>query len=207
MAKKNKVKKPFYKKVWFWLIAVIVIVFIGSILDGEDTASDIRGDDSSEASSEKEVKKEEKKEEPKKNEKEQRISKIKFKKNDMISFVDSSVKPRQIEVKEKDGKRLVTFNYDWVNDSIGEKAAYSFSGLSMRALQNEDQLEEPDAEPEFGYDYKIPKGSEVGLTFEFYVVDVSDPIIISIESIDDNDHNKEIKVNLEDETYKVSEIR
>lgn len=52
---KGKVKKPFYKKIWFWVIAIIVI-FIALPTGSEDEASDItkvNGKDSSQESSEK----------------------------------------------------------------------------------------------------------------------------------------------------------
>lgn len=37
---KGKIKKPFYKKVWFWVLAVIVVAAIGGSLGGEETATD-----------------------------------------------------------------------------------------------------------------------------------------------------------------------
>ena len=38
MAKSAKTKKPFYKKVWFWLLAGILV--IGGCMDAEQTADD-----------------------------------------------------------------------------------------------------------------------------------------------------------------------
>jgi len=37
---KGKIKKPFYKKVWFWVLAIIVVAGIGGGLGGEETATD-----------------------------------------------------------------------------------------------------------------------------------------------------------------------
>lgn len=37
---KGKIKKPFYKKVWFWVLAVIVVGAIVGGLGGEETATD-----------------------------------------------------------------------------------------------------------------------------------------------------------------------
>ncbi|WP_034538520.1 DUF4352 domain-containing protein [Carnobacterium inhibens] len=37
---KGRIKKPFYKKVWFWVVAVILIAIIGGSLGGEETVSD-----------------------------------------------------------------------------------------------------------------------------------------------------------------------
>ncbi len=61
--KMYKVKKPFYKKVWFWVLAVILIVIIGSALNGgsdSNKASDNGGEkvnkSSTSASSSKEEK-------------------------------------------------------------------------------------------------------------------------------------------------------
>ena len=58
-----KVKKPFYKRVWFWILAVILIVIIGSALNGgsdSNKASDNGGEkvtkSSTSASSSKEEK-------------------------------------------------------------------------------------------------------------------------------------------------------
>ncbi|HIB1952465.1 TPA: DUF4352 domain-containing protein [Enterococcus faecalis] len=45
--KTYKVKKPFYKRVWFWILAVILIVIIGSALNGgsdSNKASDNGGE-------------------------------------------------------------------------------------------------------------------------------------------------------------------
>ncbi|HEM7215337.1 TPA: DUF4352 domain-containing protein [Enterococcus faecium] len=45
--KMYKVKKPFYKKVWFWVLAVILIIIIGSALNGgsdSNKASDNGGE-------------------------------------------------------------------------------------------------------------------------------------------------------------------
>lgn len=45
--KTYKVKKPFYKRVWFWILAVILIVIIGSALNGgsdSNRASDNGGE-------------------------------------------------------------------------------------------------------------------------------------------------------------------
>jgi hypothetical protein len=65
--KKIKVKKPFYKKWWVWVIAIIVIVNIASGGDEEtpteDTASDTK---TTETTAKPEEKKEEPKAEPKK---------------------------------------------------------------------------------------------------------------------------------------------
>ena len=61
--KTYKVKKPFYKRVWFWILAVILIVIIGSALNGgsdSNRASDNGGEkvtkSSTSASSSKEEK-------------------------------------------------------------------------------------------------------------------------------------------------------
>ena len=61
--KTYKVKKPFYKRVWFWILAVILIVIIGSALNGgsdSNKASDNGGEkvtkSSTSASSSKEEK-------------------------------------------------------------------------------------------------------------------------------------------------------
>lgn len=61
--KTYKVKKPFYKRVWFWILAVILIVIIGSALNGRsdsNKASDNGGEkvtkSSTSASSSKEEK-------------------------------------------------------------------------------------------------------------------------------------------------------
>lgn len=61
--KTYKVKKPFYKRVWFWVLAVILIVIIGSALNGgsdSNRASDNGGEkvtkSSTSASSSKEEK-------------------------------------------------------------------------------------------------------------------------------------------------------
>ena len=34
-----KVKKPFYKRVWFWVLAVIVIFIVGGSLGGKDNSN------------------------------------------------------------------------------------------------------------------------------------------------------------------------
>lgn len=53
----GKNKKPFYKTVWFWVIAVIFLAIIGSILGGEDNAENnsgkINGNSSSKTTTEK----------------------------------------------------------------------------------------------------------------------------------------------------------
>ncbi len=60
MAKKEKVKKPFYKKWWVWLLAVIIIGSIASGGGEEETASTEPKEEGSETSTEP-AKKEEKK--------------------------------------------------------------------------------------------------------------------------------------------------
>ena len=34
-----KVNKPFYKRVWFWVLAVIVIFIVGGSLGGKDNSN------------------------------------------------------------------------------------------------------------------------------------------------------------------------
>lgn len=56
---RGKIKKPFYKKVWFWIVAIILIAIIGGSLGGEDTASNTESKDNTEkTTSKKETKKE-----------------------------------------------------------------------------------------------------------------------------------------------------
>lgn len=61
--KKIKVKKPFYKKWWVWVIAIIVIVNIASGGDEEESTTETKSDTKA---TETTAKPEEKKEEPKK---------------------------------------------------------------------------------------------------------------------------------------------
>lgn len=48
---KGKIKKPFYKKVWFWVVVVIVIGGIGS-MGGEETATDTTAADTKDTTKE-----------------------------------------------------------------------------------------------------------------------------------------------------------
>ena len=52
-----KEKKPFYKKVWFWVLAIILVAIIGSALGGSDDnkASDNGGEKVTKTSSTKEA--------------------------------------------------------------------------------------------------------------------------------------------------------
>lgn len=59
---KGKIKKPFYKKVWFWVLAIILVGAIGGSLGEEETASSTEPDKTTEAPKKEEQKK---KEEPK----------------------------------------------------------------------------------------------------------------------------------------------
>ncbi|MDP1418566.1 DUF4352 domain-containing protein [Peribacillus simplex] len=61
--KKIKVKKPFYKKWWVWVLAIIVIANIASGGDEEETSTETKSDTKA---TETTAKPEEKKEEPKK---------------------------------------------------------------------------------------------------------------------------------------------
>ncbi|SFJ43830.1 protein of unknown function [Halobacillus dabanensis] len=45
MAKEKKSKKPFYKRIWVWVLAVIIIGAVATGGDEEDTASDNGGND------------------------------------------------------------------------------------------------------------------------------------------------------------------
>ncbi|WP_336865281.1 DUF4352 domain-containing protein [Peribacillus frigoritolerans] len=65
--KKIKVKKPFYKKWWVWVIAIIVIVNIASGGDEEESTTETKADTkATETTAKPEEKKEEPKAEPKK---------------------------------------------------------------------------------------------------------------------------------------------
>lgn len=59
---KGKIKKPFYKKVWFWVLAIILVSAIGGSLGEEETASSTEPDKTTETPKKEEQKK---KEEPK----------------------------------------------------------------------------------------------------------------------------------------------
>lgn len=54
-----KEKKPFYKKVWFWLLAIVVLIIFGGALGGSDT-DNTKSSDASKETSKESAKKEEK---------------------------------------------------------------------------------------------------------------------------------------------------
>lgn len=60
---KGKIKKPFYKKVWFWVLAIIVVGAIGGSLGGEETASNTESTGNTEKTTNKKETKEETKKE------------------------------------------------------------------------------------------------------------------------------------------------
>lgn len=45
--KKNKVKKPIYKKIWFWVLVVVVVGAVGSSLGGDEDTPNTGGDTAS----------------------------------------------------------------------------------------------------------------------------------------------------------------
>jgi len=112
---KSTNKKPFYKQVWFWVVAIIVIIIVGAVVgsSGKDPKKVGEGDNSSSESSDN-------KSDDNKN----------FKVGDVIAIDDQEVTITSVErnyepaneyVAVKDGKEFVKLNLQIKNTSSDKK--------------------------------------------------------------------------------------
>ncbi|MCQ6265610.1 DUF4352 domain-containing protein [Fictibacillus sp. WQ 8-8] len=154
----EKVKKPFYKKWWVWVIAVIVVIGFAGGGTGDDTASkdDSKKAETTSAEPKKEApKKETKKEAPKKETKKEfkigdsvKVGKMNYKvnKKQSLAQVGPSALPEKasgkfvvIEVSLKNnGDKAVTVDSSFFKLMRGKKTYEADTAASMSANQGED---------------------------------------------------------------------
>lgn len=142
----EKQKKPFYKKIWFWVLAVIVVSAVGA--NGEDTpkeeattavkTEEVKADDTEKA----EPAKEEKKAEPKKEVNDPEMTKAEFNKlrNGMTYEEVIKIVGGEGELSSEVGAvgdDLYTAMYTFEGNSFGGNANLTFQGspakLNMKA--------------------------------------------------------------------------
>ncbi|UOQ44722.1 DUF4352 domain-containing protein [Halobacillus salinarum] len=154
MAKKEKVKKPFFKRIWFWVLAIIVIIAVAGNMGGEDTAStdhnEAQASEKSSNTSEKKNSSDEKKNEEKiaKLGEKVEVGKMTYtiKDTSIKDQVGPSALPTQANGKylvlnvsvKNNGNEAVTVDGSYFKLMQGEKTFEADTSASMSANQGED---------------------------------------------------------------------
>jgi len=185
---KEKKEKPFYKKWWFILIAVLIFGFIVGI-----TSEDVEKDTQKEAQS-KEKKEQKDSSDNKKTEKKQKVSKPKkktFKKSfdDELVFAEYAVDEIKVEIKDN----TLILEFDWMNQSgIDDKHFTSLGYFDV--MQGDASLDEiSDAYDPLGNNNilrKIKSGVTLNTITE-YKIKNDKPIEIKFGATNEYDNTKE----------------
>lgn len=129
--KEYKIKKPFYKKVWFWILAVVLIFIIGGALGGNDdkkSSTTKVNSETSASSTEKDV-----------------LSET-YNVGDTVSYKGYEIKVNSVDfnsgseyIKPDEGKQFVIANITIVNNT-DKKQSYNPFDYSLNADGNSTSL-------------------------------------------------------------------
>lgn len=140
---KEKVKKPFYKKWWVWLLAIIVVIAIAGMSD-ED--GDDKEENSIETSGEKDTKKEKKKDKKKDEKKVYKIGDTVEFKNTKFTLKEVTTTDERNQFADIDPTAVIKIEYELENTGDEDLpfgtdiTVYDADGNKMESYPNENSL-------------------------------------------------------------------
>lgn len=133
--KMYKVNKPFYKKIWFWVVVVVLVAGVGSMMGGDDEESASKVDT-------------EKTTESDENEKVDEIADEEFSVGDTVSADGYEITVNNVEFSDgnemdtpDDGKQFVIANVT-IENNTGEKQSYNPYDFKLNADGNSTDMDE-----------------------------------------------------------------
>jgi len=136
--KTYKVQKPFYKKVWFWVVVVVLVAGVGSMIGGEDeeTATKVDTEQTTES------------EETEENDEVEEIADEEFNVGDTVSADGYEITVNNVEFSDgneidtpDDGKQFVIANVT-IENNTGEKQSYNPYDFKLNADGNSTDMDE-----------------------------------------------------------------
>lgn len=183
-------KKPFYKKWWVWLIAVIVLIALITPSDEE-----VVEEDTEPVTSDEQVETEEEKEESDPVEEEIKAT---IKEDNGISFGDFTVEVRDYEIYEEEGTHYLDLEIRYTNDSFPEEKSFMAANL-FYVKQGESELTETSGvtdNPNSNYFYKNKVGIFAPIKFTFELDNIEDDIELYFNPNNDYEEAETITIEL-----------